>query len=185
MVSTTQVAIKVDRYIPNIATYIYSNNLLRDVSVDESTIHIRLSGGNGNSSNDVVRMGLSLKPVTGTSDKVDNELVSKFIQTLAGYQSLKDDWDGYGGVTPTPQTIQDAIKLVKKLPLDALPTRVGVSNDGEISIIWDKGELFADFGVIGDSEYCYFIKSGKQKLYGDELSLSDFIPKEVINLLRK
>lgn len=181
--STSQTAIRVDRYIPNNISHLYSSEVLGRPHVDRPTIEIRLVVGN--SSNNIVRITPTIKSVTGTSDKVDNEAISKFIQTIAEYKSLETNWDGYSGVSPTSQTIQDAIKLIKMLPLDALPSRVGVSNDGEISIIWDKGELFADFGVVGDGGFCYFIKNKKQKLYGDELSLSDCIPKEAINLLRK
>lgn len=173
-------ALITQEYNPNHRLPAYSNELLHASTIEPSAIEIQLTPNSN--SNNVVQIFLT-KPVAGTSNKIDNKAISKFIKTILDFKFLEDNWDGYGGRKINLRTIEDAIKLVKKLPLDKLPTRVGVSNDGEISIIWEKENLFADFGVNGDGEYCYFIKNKNKKLYGDELSLSDSIPKEALKFV--
>ncbi len=37
---------------------------------------------------------------------------SVLLSQLTGYLSLPDDWDGYDGVTPSRQTVDDAIRIL-------------------------------------------------------------------------
>ncbi len=116
---------------------------------------------------------------------LNNHSLDKLISQIKEFASLQDNWDGYNAARLTAQAINDAIDLIKLIPHDLLPSRVGASNDGEISLIWEEGTLFADFGVLGDGKFCYFINRNNTKLYGDDLKISSHIPKEALNLLKK
>lgn len=112
----------------------------------------------------------------------DSLTIKKHIETINTFSRLKSGWDGHDGEPPSQQAIVDAITLLKRTS-NTPPTRVGISNDGEICLIWEKPRLFSDFGVYGDGTFSYFIEANRKKLYGDELKLSDGIPKDALNLL--
>lgn len=114
---------------------------------------------------------------------IDSLVSLRLIEEINNFSNLGAGWDGYNAEVPAKETIADAIKLIKLLPDDKLPSRVGVSNDGEISLLWEKSELFADFGLMGDGTYTYFIENKKRKLYGDEIPLTNSIPVQALELL--
>lgn len=108
--------------------------------------------------------------------------VMKSVSELA---NLAPDWDGYGGVTPSYKAIEDAKYLANMFFKEGcFPNRVGASGDGEIGFFWDEGNLFADFGVLGTGRYSYYICSDGKKLYGDDLLISEPLPREVIDSLK-
>lgn len=118
-----------------------------------------------------------------TSTKVDNLAESQLIRKVEELGKLEEGWDGYGGTPPSRSTLSDAIALIKKLPTGTLPSRVGASGDGEISLIWETDTLFADFGVIGDGKYCFFINREGNKLYGDDCDLTDELPELAVDAI--
>ncbi len=118
------------------------------------------------------------------SSKVDDDIFKGFIEQIFKFAQLEENWDGYGGVVPNDSTIGDAVSLLKGVPRNNPPSRVGLSGDGEISLIWESDNFYADFGVMGDGNYSYFMELNKKKLYGDDLLISDGFPSEVIKLFK-
>ena len=133
-----------------------------------------------NSTSSVTRLRNTHKEDTCTSNKIDSKAIKSLAKRISSFGELKQDWDGYNGEIPKPSAIIDAIALVKMFPESELPERTGISSDGEISLFWEKKDLFADFGVDGDGTFTYFIKKSHKKYYGDNISLSCGIPAEAL-----
>ena len=121
---------------------------------------------------------------TSTSKRIDDIRTHSLIRNIRKFLEFNDNWDGYNGIKPSLNCIEEAIQLLKMLPTDRLPQRAGLSNDGEISLIWESESLFADFGTEGDNTYSFFIKKDGEKLYGDDIPLSESIPEAALKLLK-
>ncbi|MCU7812244.1 MAG: hypothetical protein KZQ77_13560 [Candidatus Thiodiazotropha sp. (ex Notomyrtea botanica)] len=160
-----------------------SSGLLSKETDDKPTLLIRLSIGS--TTNTTTHLSAVETYNTRTSKKIDNEEIKGLVSKILSFSDLDNNWDGYGGEMPSKQAVYEAIILLKFFPRNALPTRVGLSGDGEISLIWDTRSLFADFGVVGDGKFSYFIKDNEGKLYGDDLRLSNKLSHEVVNRLMK
>lgn len=162
----------------------YSSRLFGSAAPNDKTIKMVLTEA-GSSTNKVIRLRPAFHSETSVSDKIDSLAIRGLISKISKFAELEENWDGYGGVIPNGSVIIDAIELVKKFPSNLLPDRVGISGDGEISLIFERAGLFADFGVSGDDDFCYFIQCNNKKLYGDEIRLSEGISFEVLSILRK
>lgn len=134
-------------------------------------------------STDVVKLKEQMPAAAGTSRKIDNFELRALLDKIESFGELIENWDGFGSIKPDTSAIEDAARLAKMLEKGYFPDRAGISGDGEISLIWESGDLFADFGVTGDGTYSYFIKRDKNKLYGDEISLEEGFPEEALSLL--
>lgn len=161
----------------------YSNRLFANKKPSNPTVIIFIT--NNNNTNNIVQLFRPTNINSSTSVKIDSDAVKVLIKSIFDFKQLKENWDGYGGVTPDQSTIQDAIDLIKKLPDNALPMRAGISGDGEISLVWENESLFADIGVTGDGTYCFFIKNNEKKMYGDDIPLDKTVSQEVINILTR
>ena len=110
-------------------------------------------------------------------------MYSEHINTIKSLKYVNDNWDGYGGRKPSNLAIVDAITLLSQLSKVVEVSRVGLSNDGEINLFVDNDKEFADFGVYGDGTYTFFVKVDGQKVYGENIRITDGIPVDVKNVL--
>lgn len=75
------------------------------------------------------------------------------INTINQYGKLENNWDGYGGICPKPETIIDAKKFLDLLPVDVnLPVPM-VASDGEVSFFWRTPLSYLEIGFYGNSKY--------------------------------
>ncbi|MFE8073278.1 hypothetical protein QQM79_19645 [Marinobacteraceae bacterium S3BR75-40.1] len=140
------------------------------------------SGSTSNTSVKIIPFRLS---ETQTSTYLDSDNTKPLITKIFSFSKMQQNWDGYDGHPPSRKTIEDAITLLKKISKYSLPTRAGLSSDGEVSLIWETEDIFADFGVEGDKTYSYFVETKNNKFYGDEISIDLDIPKNVADALKK
>ena len=98
----------------------------------------------------------------------------EIIEQLKSYLFLEKDWDGYGGIGPAIEAVNDAIFTVKSIPDNLpLPTPM-ISGDGEVGVYWKFGNTFIDIEFSGDGLSTYYIRTHEGKEYfGDDISLSD------------
>jgi hypothetical protein len=126
-----------------------------------------------------------LSNVSSTASLIDTTEFSKLIGKIKSYLNLPQNWDGYEGVTPSQSTANEAIAFLKKIPKSLLPSRAGVTGDGEICLIWDKENIFVDLGFIGEGNFFYFMNYVDGKILG-EGSLQDSVAvAEFLNSLKK
>jgi hypothetical protein len=150
---------------------IFSNPLLNNKLF--TRLNVKISNGQDTRTVNIAAVFNHPDSTTITSRKVDSDAIKTLTKKVYSFCELKENWDGYNGVTPEPAAIIDAIKLIKILPESALPDRAGISGDGEIGLFWDKKELYANFGVDGDGTFTYFIRKNNKKYYGDDICLKD------------
>lgn len=109
----------------------------------------------------------------------------KLIYSIRTYSTYEKNWDGYEGVPPKNETINDTINFLKHLPGNTKLPYAGLSGDGEINLFWDEDNIYIDIGFIGDNKFSYYArnKSGKE-ISGDDISISGTLPDELIRLIK-
>lgn len=98
------------------------------------------------------------------------------LDELRSYLDLPEDWDGYGGATPTRSAILDAMRFLTLRPHGIPLPNCEVAADGEVGFYWKVGDVFAEVGFYGDGEYSFYgdcvSMSGKRReVAGDRCSL--------------
>ena len=108
--------------------------------------------------------------------------VEQFLEKIQSFALLQENWDGHGGFPPSQRAIADAATLLKTLTEISIPLRVGVSGDGEISLIWNESGFFADFG---DGTFSFFANRKGKDFFGDDISLSGDFRESVLSVFQK
>jgi len=62
------------------------------------------------------------------------------ISELIGYLSVEDDWDGYGGIPPTPTVILNIRNILNEIPIEVL-----LKTDEDNMCINPNGTVGMDF----------------------------------------
>ncbi|WP_417215898.1 hypothetical protein [Alcanivorax sp.] len=173
----------------SVAEKIYENSSWREgapTSLEDRQMTMHLCLNKSASTNDIICHVFFIgEQGNSTSARIDTIASEPLLKRIASFKHLQPNWEGYEGTPPSHGAIEDAITFVKTLENSTLPTRIGVSNDGEICLIWEREGLFADLGMTGDGHYSYFIKYKNDKFYGDEISLSEGLPSEALDFLRQ
>jgi hypothetical protein len=74
----------------------------------------------------------------GTSEvKTLPEDKQAILNALSYLTKIEDDWDGYGGISPTPQALQAAKSIVEHFPINRrCPDTVSPEGEGSVLFIW-------------------------------------------------
>jgi len=120
------------------------------------------------------------------SEKHINLELENLFFSIRSYSTYQENWDGYSGKPPSAKTIKDTLYFLKQLPLDIPLPYSGLSGDGEISLFWDKNDIFADLGFTGDGKYSYYARGMDGKEYhGNYIPLSSTLPEDFVKVLKK
>jgi len=116
-------------------------------------------------------------------------LLHELKHSIRSYSTYEKNWDGYGGIAPTDETIKDALNFVKLLPKNIVLPYTGLSGDGEISLIWHAGKMvplpFVHIGFTGNGKYSYYCQDRNgREYYEDDLVISSMLPKNLINIIK-
>lgn len=99
---------------------------------------------------------------TGEADSLNRQLVmplAQFGHLLAELDELRDfqpGWDGLGSISPSADSIDDAIAFLELLPYGVATPDVTASADGEVGIYWNTSDSYIDVGFKGDSRISYY-----------------------------
>ncbi|MBP0018953.1 MAG: hypothetical protein J7647_15570 [Cyanobacteria bacterium SBLK] len=96
---------------------------------------------------------------------------TSLIKTLNTYLTLPNDWDGYDGVAPTTQTIQDCIFFVKQLPQSIKVPKPMIGGSGTVGLYWEKDDIYAEVCFEGDSTFWYYGTDGKFEIGEESITL--------------
>ncbi|WP_207678755.1 hypothetical protein [Desulfonema magnum] len=108
------------------------------------------------------------------------------IGQLNSYFSLPDDWDGYEGVAPNRQTIDDAIHLLRLLPKHISVPKPTLGNSGTVGFYWEKGNSYAEICFEGDETFWYYAKDSSNEIGEDIVSLNtETLPDDLILFLKQ
>jgi len=111
---------------------------------------------------------------------------SVLISQLNSYSLLPDDWDGYDGVAPNRQTVDDAIRLLHLLPNHISIPKPTLGNSGTVGFYWEQENLYAEVCFEGDETFWYYAKDTDKELGEDVVSLNtNTLPDELILFLER
>jgi len=104
---------------------------------------------------------------------------------IRDFLKLENDWDGFGGVSPSQQTVNDVIVFIDKLPTNGIPpAKLMLASDGIIGLYWDNKNNYIDICFFGDGTFWYYARDDKNHEIGaDNISLKTDIPKELLDYL--
>jgi len=103
---------------------------------------------------------------------------------INSYQSYPLNWDGYDGIAPSAETINDTLSFIAKLPYGVIEPRPGVSGDGEVSLFWENDDIYIDIGFLGDGTYVLYARDSQGiEYFKDSVDLSGPLPTALLNLI--
>lgn len=116
----------------------------------------------------------------------------KLLHTVnGGIPELRDNFDGYGGIPPSKETLSSVVTLLAYVRNSGLPAprSIRVAGDGEVGLIWNDVEAhsaYAEFCIDADDFTTTYgiIRSHEGKFRGfDEIKISSGFPDEVVTYL--
>lgn len=108
------------------------------------------------------------------------------IDQIKRFKFLEPGWDGYDGVTPSMNAVEDTITLVKALPDNFPLPKPMVSGDGEVGLYWKQENIFIDLEFSGNSFVTYYARAANGKEYfGEDVEFSyNEIPHDITETLK-
>jgi hypothetical protein len=107
------------------------------------------------------------------------------IHELKTYQSLRVDWDGYGGHAAHPKAVTDALTFLAKLPPDLLLPKPMVAGSGLVGLYWHHGQLYTSIDFDGSGSYCFVIDRNGSASGDEHIDVSSPIPEGLVSALRE
>lgn len=106
------------------------------------------------------------------------------VDIVNSYKSYPLNWDGYDGIAPSTETINDTLSFIEKLPYGVIEPRPGVSGDGEISLFWEGDDIYIDIGFTGDGTYILYARDNEGiEYFKDSIDLNSPLPTALLNLI--
>lgn len=104
-------------------------------------------------------------------DEKYNELIGKIYSFLY----LQENWDGYGGISPSNGTVNTIVAFVTNIKnnRNISPPKVMLNGDGEISLLWKKDDLYIEVGFDDENQYSFLINAGTLIIGKDDCNFSD------------
>ncbi len=100
------------------------------------------------------------------------------------YKNYPLNWDGYDGIAPSTETINDTLSFIEKLPYGIIEPRPGVSGDGEVSLFWENDDIYIDIGFLGDGTYVLYARDSQGiEYFKDSIDLNSPLPTALLNLI--
>jgi hypothetical protein len=93
---------------------------------------------------------------------------SRLISRLRSLLNLRTEGLPGGYLPPASATILAAVDFINRLPEDRVADRVGLANDGEISIFWERKDYFIDIGFEDGLLTSFYAKLPEGELFGDD-----------------
>lgn len=108
--------------------------------------------------------------------------ISEVKNDIFSFSNFKNNWDGFGAVTPNPLTIENSI-LIANLFSSVLPTDVVLMPNGTISFDWHNENGVANL-EIGVNKFSFYIESASgfsssSSMFGSIENFPHDIPKQI------
>lgn len=125
-----------------------------------------------------------MTPAIAPDDRDDR--FSNLISQLTNYLSLPKDWDGYEGVPPKKQTVDDAVKLLSLLPEHIYVPKPTLGNSGTVGFYWEKENLYTEICFEGDETFWYYAADDNNEIGEDSVFLNtNTLPDDLISFLEQ
>lgn len=103
-----------------------------------------------------------------------NTLFSKISREINSYSSLREDWDGYGGIVPSSDVIALSLNFLSIINSKHLPLpKPMISGDGAVSLYWEDKEasIYIEVAFDESNSYSYIIKNSDDMVGEDDIDL--------------
>lgn len=95
------------------------------------------------------------------------------------------DWDGFGALPVSQDTLGNAYKFLESLPLGCPAPSVGAEPDGQLTLEWHRGpRRTLSLSVTPEGDLHYAALVGPNRVYGTEAFFGD-APDAIIDLIRR
>jgi hypothetical protein len=95
------------------------------------------------------------------------------------------DWDGYGAVGITRETIAQAERVLRSLPLGTSRPSIGAESDGQVTLEWHAApNRTLSVSVSSDGSLHYAALLGSARQFGTEAFVGQF-PRNILALVRR
>jgi len=102
---------------------------------------------------------------------------------LVEYQSLPDDWDGYGGKAASIEAVMDSVRFLTRFPsMFPLPKPM-VSGSGVIGLYWEGNGYYASIDFDGSGYYCYIADSADEEAGEDKVPVAQTLPQRLLEVI--
>lgn len=95
------------------------------------------------------------------------------------------DWDGFGALPVTEDTLRNAYLFLESLPLGCPAPSVGAEPDGQLTFEWHRGSRRTlSVSVTSDGVLHYAALVGPNRAYGTEAFFGE-APEAILDLVRR
>ncbi len=95
------------------------------------------------------------------------------------------NWDGYGAHAVSLDTLANACRFLKALPLGAPTPEFGADPDGDLNFEWHRSpERTLSVSLSGKGDIYYAAILGARKSHGSEPFFGE-VPRDILNLIEK
>ena len=102
--------------------------------------------------------------------------LKKIIGEIREWITLEENWDGEGASIPSRKSINQVVNFLRLMNHRADMPQPMLHANGNVSLYWDEGNLYADIEFLGDGRIAYFIKHNTSKYKDILLFNSSKIP---------
>jgi len=92
------------------------------------------------------------------------------------YQSLPDDWDGYGGKAASIEAVMDSVRFLLRFPSTFPLPKPMISGSGVIDLYWEGNGCYASIDFDGSGHYCYIADSTDEENGEDQVPVAQTPP---------
>lgn len=97
----------------------------------------------------------------------------ELIARVRAFGALSPNWNGYGGLTPSPSAAESCVQFLLGLgELPILPTPT-VSGDGEVTLFLERDGVTIEIGFRGDGVYGFLLDLPRSSVEKENASLAD------------
>lgn len=108
---------------------------------------------------------------------------SRLIAQVVAYQTLADDWDGYGGVPASLGAVADAVALLTAMPASLPLPKPMIAGNGVIGLYWEANDRYASIDFDGGGDYCYIADRPDSEHGEDQVPVSQGLTQDLIEVI--
>lgn len=126
------------------------------------------------------------QPETRTAQVITWEpVILPLLERLAELRSTPECQRWPGTDWPIQSAFLDASKFTERLPATMkVAPHISLADDGEVNFAWTRDEMRVDLGFYGTGTYSvYACSQDGKEWFGDDISVTSSLPKELVALL--
>lgn len=92
----------------------------------------------------------------GLSANAETRPLDRVLGRLREYKFLESNWNGYGGLPPTPKAVEECINFLVGINPEVLPEPM-IGGTGEVGLFWDSDSVKIEAGFMGNGRFGYLV----------------------------